>query len=159
MRRGKIDITKISEEDLATLAANGDTAAADYLWELLIPRVKRVVAKAVKPHKFLRWQREDLVQGVLLKYPVWICRWDRDKATGSFDKWLYFTIRRVCQDVIREQKDTLGIGYPQKFGYPLWGHLQVGKINEIGHSDPSYDEMVQEGLERLDRGFPMSENN
>lgn len=157
----KLDLSKISEEDLATLAANGDSAALSYLWELVIPRIKRVVAKAVKPHRWLRLNREDIVQGVLLKFPMFVCRWDRDKATGSFDKWLYFTVLRVSQDVIREQKDSLGISYPQKMGYPEWSHIvrsQGSNASETvggGHTRPSVDQEINEGLDRLDRGFPM----
>jgi len=165
---GKFDLTKITEEDLATLAANGDSASHAYLWELIIPRVRRVIGKHVKPHRFLRRSAADISQGVLLKFPTFIKRWKADRlAPGStFDKWLYFTISHVAQDVIREQKDSLGISIPQKKPYPQWWHVSEYAIAHNGErrgSECGIEGMLLDGIERIDRGYKpqlgWSENN
>lgn len=157
---GTFDLKNITEEDCATLAANGDAEALAYLWELVVPRVRRIVAKQVKRHTFLRRSAADIQQGVLLKFPVFIKRWDHRKAKSSFDKWLYFTIRFASQDVIRAQKDSLGIKIPQKKAYPKWWYMSDYKTNgaNIGSrksDDGELDGMIIAGLDRIDRGYEL----
>lgn len=118
-----IDLSKLSDEDLAILARYGDKEARSYLWAKIVPKVESVVDRFAQNSRWVRSIREDVVQGVLLKYPTFIDRYDPKKLRGTFAKWLHFTLCRVTQDVLRAQKDVLGIGIPQKQEYPLWNHL------------------------------------
>lgn len=153
LKRGRIDLTAITEEELATLAAGGDKAAFSLLWEVVTPRVRNIVARSVRKQAWLSRQREDITQSVLLKYPVWIRRYDQFKLSTTFDKWLHFTIRRVTQDVIRAEKDSLGVSIPQKKPYPQWQYLSEYSENNRAGETGKAESAILEGLERLDRGY------
>ncbi len=150
MRRGKLDLTKLTKEELAALAANGDKAAFSYLWELVIPSVYQVVRRFGRSSRWVSERQDDIAQGVLEKYPVWIKRFRWQKLNGgTFDRWLYCTVSRVTQDVLRAQKDSLGIRIPQKQEYPVWEYLS--------HFDPRDAEaIVISGMDLLDRQIELN---
>jgi DNA-directed RNA polymerase specialized sigma24 family protein len=155
VQKGEIDLTTITEEELATLASGGDTEAFALLWEVITPRVKKIIANSFRSQAWLRRQQDDITQCVLLKYPVWIRRYDQFKLSTNFDKWLYHTVRRVTQDVIRAEKDSLGISIPQKKPYPQWNYLSeyASDCRKRNASECDHQSIVLEGIDRLDRGY------
>jgi DNA-directed RNA polymerase specialized sigma24 family protein len=134
-------------DDLASLVFSGDQKAYAELWERIMPAVKKAVGGYAKNSKWVDSKREDIEQGVLLAYPVFIKRYDpsKQKKDYGFSEWLYHTLSRVVQDVIRREKDTLGVGIPQKSDcYPEWFHL--GSVNDC-------PEIVSAGRENMRRGL------
>lgn len=152
-KQGKINLTAITDEELAILARHGDKKAFAYLWEKIIPDVRKVVNRFAKNSVWVRSNREDVAQGVLCKYPTFIKRYDADKLSTTFSKWLHHTLVRITQDVLRQQKDSLGISIPQKMPYPQWSHLG-GLVSHRGpgmaRSDIEWQ--IEEGIRRIDRG-------
>lgn len=147
-KQGKIDVTKLTDEELAILARHGDKKAFAYLWEKIIPDVRKVVNRFAKNSGWVRSNREDVAQGVLCKFPTFIKRYDADKLSTTFSKWLHHTLVRITQDVLRQQKDSLGICIPQKVPYPTWTHL--GSFSESASVDMEWE--IHEGIKRIDRG-------
>ena len=132
-------------EELSLLVFAGDEAAHAELWVRIIPKVRSVVSGYARNSKWVDSIREDLEQGILLEYPKFIKRYDPAKVSKSYDfsNWLHHTIGRVAQDVIRRQKDVLGVGIPQKAPYPEWFHL--GAVNDC-------PEIINDGRERMRSG-------
>jgi DNA-directed RNA polymerase specialized sigma24 family protein len=153
IKRGRIDLDKITDEDLATLASGGDSEAFTLLWERVSPKVSSIVARSVRKQAWLSRQKEDIVQAVLVKYPVWIRRYDPAKLSTTFDKWLHFTIRRVTQDVIRQEKDSLGVSIPQKRPYPEWQYLSEYSASSKNWESGKAESAILDGIERIDRGY------
>lgn len=153
VKRGRIDLTQITDEELAILARHGDKQAFTHLWAKIIPAVKKVVNRFAKNSVWVRNNREDIVQGVLTKYPVFIKRYDAEKLSTTFSKWLHHTLVRITQDVLRQQKDMLGISIPQKTPYPVWSHLgslSADRNKQGGAGGLEWE--IDAGIRRIDRG-------
>lgn len=153
IKKGHIDLSAITEEELATLAAGGDLEAFSLLWQVITPRVRKIIARSCRRQAWLSRQQEDITQCVLLKYPVWICRYSQEKLSTNFDKWLYHTVRRVTQDVIRAEKDSLGISIPQKKPYPEWKYLSEYASDNRERDGSGNQSTILEGIDRIDRGY------
>jgi DNA-directed RNA polymerase specialized sigma24 family protein len=137
-----MDLQAITDDELAILARYGDKEAHAFLWVRIQPKVEQIVDLFGRSSRWVRNGREDIIQGVLLKYPVWINRYDPAKLSTDFSKWLHHTLIRVTQDVLRQQKDQLGIGIPQKMPYPQWAHL--GDFLDC-------ESVVNDGIDRIDK--------
>jgi len=132
-------------EELSILVVAGDEDAHAELWVRIIPKVRSVVAGYARKSQWVDSIREDLEQGILLEYPKFIKRYDPAKVSKSynFSNWLHHTLARIAQDVMRRQKDVLGVGIPQKAPYPEWLHL--GAIDHCSG-------IINDGRENMRRG-------
>lgn len=147
VKRGKISLAIISEDDIALLARYGDKESFDYLWQLAIPQVGRIAGAFCRRYPWI--DHDDLTQTMLLEFPKLVARFRPHVARAkriTWNKYLYFSLYRTGQDALRRE-DPLGVSIPQKSPYPSWR-----RFSEITDSNNLTEQIVTDGLAKIDRG-------
>lgn len=140
---GKIDLDTLPPDDAALIAHFGDDEATQFLWRQATIKVERIAGLFVRRYSWI--SHEDLCQEALIVFPKILARYNPAKGT-SWDKYLYFSVYRACQDALRRE-DPLGVRIPQKSRYPSWRRL-----SEISESNALLEGIVLDGINKIDRG-------
>jgi len=130
---------------LAVLAHFGDSEAIGILWTDFYSHVQRFAKSFGR--RYAHIDADDLGNSVALRFPKIIERYDPKRR--NYDKWVGITIFRECQDELRKY-DPLGVSIPQKSHYPAFAHLSAFDYLD---SEAYVTGVVEDGLERLDRGY------
>lgn len=145
-----LDLAKISEDDLAIIACNGDRPAIRFLWEASTPLVAKLTGRfASRIGGWIDWQ--DVRQNVMLEVPKIIKRYKPALAKKGWSRYLACSLYRATQDVLRRE-DPLGVSIPQKKSYPVFCRL-----TDLTCDPVMLDMIVNKGAQNLDAGHVMQE--
>lgn len=143
--KGIIDFDTVSDDDTAILARYGDSEARNVLWSRSIDMCHKIAGSFVAKYPWIT--HDDLSQEVLSNFPRLLRRYRPAQGTG-WNKFLYHTFYRACQDALRLE-DPLGLGIPQKMHYPF-----VRRFSEICDDHSSLMSEINDGIMRLRNGEP-----
>lgn len=138
-----MNLSKLTDDELALLAHHGDSEAVSVLWERLVDLVSRLARSFCQKYPHIDF--DDLSQSILLHVPKIIDRYVVGKT--PFRRYAAVTLYRAGQDELRKN-DPLGVRIPQKTHYPEFTHLSIF----TGHEDQSIDVIVNDGIDRIRKG-------
>lgn len=147
VKRGKLVLPQMTEEEIAMLANGGDRESVTHLWEHSIPQIARIAGLFIRRYPWIA--HDDLAQAILVEFPRLLARFNPWRARAkniTWNKYLYFSAYRTAQDILRRE-DPLGISIPQKAHYPSWR-----RFSEITDSSTLTEQIIVDGLAKMDKG-------